>query len=135
MYFFVGGGSFWNVAKEDVNVEVVVINLSGVNILLLGFFNVFEKEGRSFFRLAVEVFSVAHVVTLVVTVGFLGKRRGQFRRIYEEPTPAISGFTFPVVCNAKGGERLGEFWKEVRGALNVAQELIRRSSSGSVVYV
>ena len=101
-----------------VNVEVVVINLSGINILILGFFNVFYNDDilpKEDIKKAVEVFSFMHVITLLITVGFLVKFRKQFKRMYDFPTPAISGFTFPVVCNAKGGERLGNFWIQVRG--------------------
>ncbi|GMI01155.1 hypothetical protein TrVE_jg7620 [Triparma verrucosa] len=44
--------------------------------------------------------------------------------MYDFPTPAISGFTFPVVCNAKGGERLGNFWIQYVNAQSYSPRII-----------
>ncbi|GMI01152.1 hypothetical protein TrVE_jg7620 [Triparma verrucosa] len=55
--------------------------------------------------------------------------------MYDFPTPAISGFTFPVVCNAKGGERLGNFWIQRKGSLVVAGKRNRRTGSESNFWV
>lgn len=81
----------YNLWRENIPIEIIVINLSGINIIIITYFKMLLHDERIVIGL-----TILHVLTFFGTGIFLGRRWKQFKRMGREPSPAVAGFTFPV---------------------------------------